>query len=755
MDNSLLDRIVLGQEQKLEIEPRYFLQTAGRAMKGDIVRGLVELITNADDSYGEIEFRRLKTSGEISIYVERRRNKNTTVTVKDRAEGMELEEMVHKLKRVGGITSKFLETKGFKTRGLMGRGSKECVIFGSLTFKSIKNNVYSELLLKKPAHFIPIDERPATEFDRIKLNIPRGNGTIVILEVDSRFRIPNHKFLVDNLPKYYSLRDIFASPQRKLKLHDSSKLKSRNDRLVYVAKEGSPVLDEVFEVPGYPKSEARINILKTSERIKAESNSPYWEGGVLIKSNHAIHGVTGFARDIENNPYFEHYFGRIRCPYIDQLAIEYELKEKQGIPHSTANPSRIIDPLRSEGLTADHPFTKALYGEAKRRIKILLKKDEEEATTKTKEIENRKTTKRLKRLATEVSKFIKNRTENLDDIEEENYLDDSDIPSGGIMIIPRGLRIPIGEMKKFYVYVKPVSQQPERQIELFTESKAILLNSDVEGLLERSHGVFHSSFSVMGMDYADNIKIKVSWSGIEKYVTVSVVKKEEVHPNVKDFAFEKSKYKVRKGKQKEILILANWPGFVHGEVECQVTSNSEEFIDFTGKKTKLKHAIFDDGSEIAMGKLKIFGKKTGGPTILKTILQQQEITTKVFVIPPKELGHDIEIKVVNEPLGEQRAVWDGNLLKIAGNHKSVQRYLGPAPKFSGQDSIHFRLLLAELIASSVANRILELNSHKNIREFEELDVSSFISKHRRYMNEFLEIAHKIQIPESDIISSKN
>lgn len=751
MDNSLPDRIILGQEQKLEIEPRYFLQTAERAMKGDIVRGLVELITNADDSYGEIEFCRLKTSGKISIYIERRRkNKNTTVIVKDRAEGMVLEEMVHKLKRVGGITSKFLETKGFKTRGLMGRGSKECVVFGRLTFKSIKNNIYSELQLKKPAHFIPVIKRLVTEIDRVELNIPKGNGTVVILDVDSQFKIPSHQFLVDNLPKYYSLRDIFASPQRKLKLHNSSKPKSRNDRLVYVAKEGNPVLDEAFEVPGYPKAEAHISVLKTSGRIKAEPNSPYWEGGILIKSNHAIHGVTGFARDIENNPYFEHYFGRIRCPYIDRLAIEYELKEKRKIPHSTANPSRIIDPLRSEGLTANHPFTKALYGEAKRRIKILLKQDEEEATSKTKEIENKKTTERLRRLATEVSKFIKDRTENLEDLEDENYLDDSDISSGGMIIIPRGLRIPIGEVKNFYVYVKPAPQQPERRIELSTESQAILLNSDVEGLLERSNGIFYSSFSVMGMDYADNIKIKVSWSGIEKYVSVSVVKKEEVHPNVKDFAFEKNEYKVRKGKQKEILILANWPGFIHGEVECQVTSDNDEFIDFTGKKTRLKHAAFDDGTEMGIGKLKVFGKKVGGPTTLKTALQQREITTKIFVIPPRDLGHDFEIKLVDEDLGEQRAVWDGNFLKISGRHNSIRRYLGPAPDFSGQKSIHFRLLLAELIADNVARRVLELNSQKNIKEYEEMDVSSFYQKHRRYMNEFLEIAHKIQIPENEI-----
>src|SRR3989344_1468819 len=231
MDSSSTTGIIFGQEKKFEFEPRYFLETAERAMKSDIVRGLVELITNSDDSYGEIELNHLQPNGEISISIERKRkNKNTIVKITDKAEGMELREMVNKLSRVGGITSQFLENKGSKTRGLMGRGSKECVVFGNLTFKSIKNNFYSELRLRKPAHFVPIAYRAATEIDRIKLNIPKGNGTAVILEVDSQFTIPSHQYLVENLPKYYSIRDICASSQRKMELLDLGGTKIREDR---------------------------------------------------------------------------------------------------------------------------------------------------------------------------------------------------------------------------------------------------------------------------------------------------------------------------------------------------------------------------------------------------------------------------------------------------------------------------------------------------------------------------------------------
>jgi len=215
------------------------------------------------------------------------------------------------------------------------------------------------------------------------------------------------------------------------------------------------------------------------------------------------------------------------------------------------------------------------------------------------------------------------------------------------------------------------------------------------------------------------------------------------------FLLKKRKYKIRKGKYKDIRILANWPGFVHGEVECNVVSDSDEFIRITSKKTKLKYTEFEDGTIMAIGHLKIHGINEGGPTTLKTSLQGKEIETKISVIPPKQLGQNIEIKVVDEPLGDQRAVWSGNLLKINGRHNTIKRYLDP--EFEPQDSLHFRVLLAELIADNVAKIVIERNSNSNTREYDDMDPTSFYNKHRRYVNEFIEIAHKIQIPESEII----
>jgi len=745
-----LNKIILGQPQRFEIEDRYFLQTAESAMRDDIARGLVELITNGDDSYGELERNGLTTSGKILIEIERRRkNKTTTVKVSDKAEGMRLEEMVNKLRRVGGITSHFLEAKGVKTRGLMGRGSKECVVFGVLTFKSIKDNVYSEVVLKKPATFVPIAERGVTESDRINLNIPRGNGTVVELEIEPRFHIPSHKFLLENLPKYYSLRDIASSPIRTLELTDG--INKKPPRLEYKQKEGSIELDIKFVIPGYPDAEAHLLVKKGDVIIEVNNNSPYWEGGILIQSSYAIHGITGFSREIENNPYFNKYFGRLSCSYIDKLAIEYEVNEKNRQQQQANNPSRIIDPLRKEGLSPSHPFVKSLYTEAARQLRILLKRDEEEATNKNKEVENKKTTNKLRRLADEVSKFIREKTENSESIDDDYYLSYKDIPSGGMIVIPGGLKIPLGEARKIYVYVKPALTQKSKKVLITSSSKSISLSSSSEILIEKEEGVFYTSFSLRGEEYDNNAGVTISWEDLKKYISTPVVKKDEVHPDVEDFSFEKGEYNVREGKQKEIYIFAKWPDFIHGFAQCTVIIDKNENLELLGQNIRLRYKRFEDGTQIAIGKVKVYGKKAGGPILLKTLLKNKEIVTKINVLPPKELGHNIEIKLVDEEaLGEQRAVWTGDVLKINTRNQTIRRYSGPPPNYLGQDTIHFHLLLAELIADNVARRILELNAEKNAHKYEEMDIYGFYDTHRKYVNDFLAIAHKIQIPDSEL-----
>ena len=58
----------------LTVTPRYVLHSMQKAMGGKIERALVELITNADDSYKELEKEGYDSVGRIFIEIARKRN---------------------------------------------------------------------------------------------------------------------------------------------------------------------------------------------------------------------------------------------------------------------------------------------------------------------------------------------------------------------------------------------------------------------------------------------------------------------------------------------------------------------------------------------------------------------------------------------------------------------------------------------------------------------------------------------------------
>jgi len=740
-------KVLLGQEDHLEQDPRYFLQNAERAMRGDIIRGLVELITNADDSYGRIEDKGKKADGGILIAVERKRKgKNSLIKVYDRAEGMVLEEMVKNLKRIGGLTSGFMETRG-RVRGLMGRGSKELVIFGRARYESIKDETYSEIQIYKPDIFKPITKRKVTSEDRKRLSILRKNGTVVTLEVEPKFKVPTHTILVEKLRKFYSLRDITSSSQRKLSLRDLKNKDNKPSHIQYNYPEGETVLDEEFEVPGYKKASYRLLIKRTPGKMEM-TNDPFQECGVLIKSSYAIHEITFFKREIESDHHAEFYFGKLSCPFIDDLVVDYELRSQNKQPTNEDNPLRIIDPLRSEGLVKEHPFTKALFQDAVKKLKHIIDREREKEQEKIRKIENQKTTKRLKKLAGEAGKFLKLK---LGELEEETPFDSSGLPAGGIVVIPPGAKILKGTEKTFSIIAKPILEQTEKFVSISTISENIAISSNRVELFERDAKTIGNTFSIKGLELTSSAVVTLEWGTIKTQIEVSVISERDQRELLENLAFEKPHYNIKEGREKIILLLAKFPEFISEETVAHITSSNPQIV-VLGHNPLLK---YNPTKKIAIAEVKLLGRKLYAKGLVQAKVNSFSTQTTVKVVQKEKPGVKLEIRVVDEDLGDQRAVWDGHLLKIAGRHPTIKRYLGrPEEGFPDQDSLHFRMLLAELVADNVARKVLELESIREKERYSSLDVTRFYRQHRRYTNEFLEVAHKIQLPENELIVVK-
>jgi len=171
-----------GIVEKAEIDPRYAQLVMQYVIK-DVFDALVELITNSDDSYHRRFVRKEipKDGGPITIEIDRRNKNAPSIAVKDRAEGITLDDMREKIKKMGTKTS-YDDDRGF-----MGWGAKECAVLGNLVFESIKDSTYYKCEFNSKLEFTPYGppEKVIPEI-RQSLGIQRGSGTVVTIQTKQK-----------------------------------------------------------------------------------------------------------------------------------------------------------------------------------------------------------------------------------------------------------------------------------------------------------------------------------------------------------------------------------------------------------------------------------------------------------------------------------------------------------------------------------------------------------------------------------------
>ena len=84
---------------------------------------------------------------------------------------------------------------------------------------------------------------------------------------------------------------------------------------------------------------------------------------------------------------------------------------------------------------------------------------------------------------------------------------------------------------------------------------------------------------------------------------------------------------------------------------------------------------------------------------------------------------------------------------------------GPPPDFEGQNTPHFKLLLAEIVTESVCRKSLVLEAQERSWEFHWADekedriiAESVLSELHRRMREFAFIAHSVMLENKELTS---
>jgi hypothetical protein len=367
------------RSRKLQYADRVALQQADQAIRKDVLRALVEIITNSNDSYSRLEDMGTKVSGEIILDVWRKR-KNSVIRVRDFAEGMDDARMDVVVGTYGEATSGLKED--LHVRGMWGRGLKDAIFgLGYGYVNSIKDDMLyrSSLLLKDGVPTFDLHEPiPATEELRAKHGIPEGNGTEIEIVVSREdIKMPQFDNMRNYLQRHFELRTIMGSPSRLIILRSLTGADRVKDEhvLSYKPPRGEKVLDERFEIEGFPAT-AHLQLLRSKIQLSTRGEEgDYADAGLLVISGGTVVSLTMLK--FENDPYASFFYGSIRCDYLHDL-----LKNDEPILTATR-----------DGINWTLPFTRALKQAVEARIEPLVQVEREHAM----QDEQMKLDKRLRR----------------------------------------------------------------------------------------------------------------------------------------------------------------------------------------------------------------------------------------------------------------------------------------------------------------------------------------------------------------------
>jgi hypothetical protein len=534
-----------------------------------------------------------------------------------------------------------------------------------------------------------------------------------------------------------------------------------SDPLLYNDPPSEELFDEPFEVPYYPGISAHLVIYKTPEPIEDPPDKRFRRTGFLIKGERAIHEITLFNNEFENDHYAHFYFGKVTCPFIDRLCKEYDKRRENKEPHPENNPNLLIDPNRQGGLRRDHPFTKALFQIPTERLRALIAKDKEKEKAKRVQIENEETKERLRKLARAASKFIQDKVEELEEL--TNELDKTELKAfakSGVLILPPSYTLAVNEIKTFGFRVKKkenISEKEPARVTCYGDGIRIITPEFLLSKSPRSEGILTGSFKVQGIQPAESVVITVAYDGFpnaEAIVSVVESKIEEIEiPN--GLAFERELYHVREGRKKQLVLRATYPEIVSEDTPVEVNCDSEDIV-IVKPQTRLRPIL---STNYAEGYVTIQGRKLKAKGKITASVHGRSAQTNIKVIQSKpDEGIPLLFEIVSESFGSSRAKWDipnnPHKLLISASHPSIKRYLGPAPDFEGQNTPHFKLLLAEIVSENIVYKIQETLAKQKPWDYENLDIGQFYALHSRYMAEFTAIAHEIQLSNIELESLK-
>ena len=686
-----------------------FTQDADQAMEGDVIKGLIELITNADDAYGA-------NKGKIRVTLRRPKNESdpTSISVSDQAKGLSPEGMENAFLTLGGETSGFLS--GDDVRGLFGRGSKDTAWFGQTVFESIKDGEYSILSLNRDGKGTT-DNRPATADDYKKLGVATGgNGLTATMRVSSNIaKVPDSQRVVQRLSSHFQLRDINLRHEVLFEEFLAEK-RIQMVPIIWELVKGKVLLDEDLEIPEY-KTSLHLHLVQLPDFMEG-SVSEYSTNGIEVVGSRAAYmntffGLNGYGTGMLH--------GRVNATIIDKLIREFDKNESDG-KITEENPHRLVRRDR-KGLSEDHPLVKLFYARIIEKIKPII----ESFQPKAEEAGSAQLRKELSQLARALNDLMR---EDLGESEGDDIIGPgSFLEAGPIVVIPPSVRGRLGSTRDLTILVDANSVAARGLIIELSNTLCSTVNSPVPPEAhELFDGVFISRARIQ-LNGLGSTKIFVRATEDPTLVGTSEVLVHDEPPSPDDppstLEWKNSSMSVAVGKTRSLLLRAPIELGPNGSIDVNVELDGDT-------ATLLEHEVRLKLTKNGWleGRIKVQGLKVG--PIQKIIARCNKVSAvgRIKVgLPDARQGFNFEVKLEHAAQGSARGLVresdTGRELVILTLHPGLSAYLGKRREdgsYTREQEPAAKAALVEAIASVASDFVLRKEVSADPAVYRDIDM---------------------------------
>ena len=699
----------------LQYTARAFKQDSEDAMKGDVVRALIELVTNADDAYnskgGSIQIRLLKSESPFQV----------KISVHDKATGLDADGLEKAFARLGDLNQKFVGDMG--TRGLFGRGAKDVAALGKARFASIRSGKFSSLEIdpiNAKFNMEDINESPTkSAYDECLLK-EGESGLTAELFVSTIHRIPSATDMVTKLQSHVQLRDLL-NRNEVFYFDERSKLEVK---LSGLEPTGEKIIDQQLIIPRF-KHPVKIEIYRLP--VKETSTLDEYSVHGLVVSGRGAAYENSFLH-LSKRPEAGWFCGRLDAPEIHDLARSIDTDMNA----SELNPTRIVSRQR-DGLVRNHPYFRALGSELEKVLKPLFDAmaDEEGA--------QRKEGDKLRKRFDALSQVLANTLQEILDEADAGELPTSSDEDGSnlvLAIIPPRRVIKIGETVSLTVRapesfdlesIKYALSSESTSFEIVEAGKVLWNKHPRLPMRQRTIRVLAKSRGTGTLSAffhevrAECELIAVAFEPVTEFEPESLI-------------FDPFHVKVAPTKAKN-LILRGPLEYVGEIVQVQSSMGGLE----VPTQVKFKTSKSGKSAEIL---IRALAGTDEGEAIVTAKLDNEKANCSVTIIESaRNKNPKIRMEINgqdNPPRRVDTVPEDGQLIiRVYGKHRSISKVLGRSMEngFEHENSPAAQASIGEIIATQLSIYAVERDSERHPDRYP--DASSIFVKQQEYIARFI------------------